>query len=134
MNLPTVEQADQSVRRKHDDYDQHDAEDQLPGVDELSRSEKSDRLEHRGAGERTCCAGGSTQDGDKDKFAGFGPVSEFRRCDLLRYCDEYAAEAAEKGRKDISDAATFRAEMPRYSSRVSLDLIALSMWPSGLSR
>ena len=48
-------EADQAVRRVKDDDDQHDAEDELPGVRKMGGRIEADSLEHGGAGK---CAEG----------------------------------------------------------------------------
>src|SRR4051812_31457593 len=96
-------ETNQAIRGIEDDDDQHDTEDELPGIGEVSGRVEAHALEHRRSGERSKSVGAAAEDRNEYELARLGPIAEFGRGDLLNDCDQRAADAAEKGRNHIPD-------------------------------
>src|SRR6478609_5776743 len=91
-------EADQAVRRVEDDDDQHDAEDELPGVRQVRGGIEPYAFEHRRSSERAESMGAAAQDRDEHELAGLGPEAELRGGDLLNDLYQRAADSTEKCR------------------------------------
>src|SRR4051812_23295237 len=106
-SLPCVAVAlpetDQSVRGIEDDDNQHDTEDELPGIGEVSGRVEAHALEYRRSREGSKSVGAAPEDRNEDELARFGPIAEFGRGDLLNDRHQRAADAAEKCRDHIPD-------------------------------
>src|SRR3954467_15249851 len=95
-------ETDQAVRGIEDDDDQHDTEDELPGIGQVSGRVEAHALEHRRSCECSKSVGTAAEDRNEYELARLRPVAEFGRGDLLNDCHQFAADAAEKCRDDIA--------------------------------
>ena len=84
-------EADQAVRRIKDDDDQHDTEDELPGVRQMGGGIEPHAFEHRSTRERAESMGAAAEDCDEHKLTRLGPEAELGRRDLLN--DRYQRAA-----------------------------------------
>src|SRR4051812_47272255 len=98
LSLPgltvALPEADQAVRRVKDDDDQHDAENELPGVRQVRGGIEPHAFEHRRSGERAEGMSAAAEDRDEHELAGLGPEAELRGGDLLNDRYQRAADAA----------------------------------------
>src|SRR3569833_3216492 len=90
-------EADQAIRRVEDDDDQHNAENELPGVRQVRGRVKAYAFEHRRSRERAEGMGATTENRDEHELARLGPESELGGRDLLNGGNQRAADAAEEG-------------------------------------
>src|SRR6476660_6475966 len=86
--------ADQAVGRVKDDDDQHDAENELPGVRQVRRGVESHAFEHRSTRKRAEGMGAAAEDRDEHELARLSPEAELGRSDLLDDRYQRAANAA----------------------------------------
>src|ERR1043166_10187843 len=87
-------ETDQAIRGIEDDDDQHDTEDELPGIGQVSGRVEAHALEHRRSRECSKSVGAAAEDRNEYELARLGPIAEFRRGDLLINCPHTAPHAA----------------------------------------
>src|SRR4051812_13217660 len=97
----TLPETDQAVRGIEDDGNQHDTEDELPAIGEVSGRVEAHALEHRSSRECSKSVGAAAEDRDEHELARLGPIAEFGRGDLLNDRHQRAADAADKCRHHI---------------------------------
>src|ERR1044072_9644848 len=78
-----LSETDQAIPGIEDDDDQHDTEDELPAIGQVSGRVEAHALEHRRSRECSKSVGAAAEDRNEYELARLGPIAEFRRGGLL---------------------------------------------------